>query len=217
MNPKPCPLTLDDLPELDAQMLAECNADLLHMGRREYDFVGQVLRFERRSVEPSAPLAGDVWLAFQHAGSPLHVRVSRPWADAMAGAAGLSLNELGRDKLELLCLTRLSPLLPSTLQFLAAAFSNADLPQLPEPFLNHGTWCGVYSATGEVSALDFQIVAPSNFPVYAFIASFDRYLMRWLPPRLAGLPLSVPMVAARWTIDAGDLVGLEVGDVLLIS
>jgi hypothetical protein len=216
MSREPYPLSLDDLALLDGQAVMARNADILHLSRREYHLDGLRLRFERIETTQT-PQAGDIWLALLHAGSIVHLRVSRQWADSLAGAAGISLEGLGRDKLELLCLIRLSPHLPKSVQLLAVAYSLADLHQEPHELYNHGAWRGVHTITGEVSGYVLQIFAEQTFPVYAFIASFDPYLKRSLAPRMASLPLSVPLVAARWTADAGDLIGLEVGDVLLIG
>lgn len=216
MSPASSPLGLEDLTALDAQAVMARNADLWHLSRREYDVGGLDLRFERVET-PQPAQAGDIYLALLHAGSLAHVRVSRPWADSLASAVGIRLDGLGPDKLELLCLTRLSPHLPKSVQFQAAAYALTDLPPTPNALHDHGTWCGVHSNTGEFSGHALQILADGAFPVYAFIAAFDQYLKRALPPRMAGLPLSVPLVAARWTTDAADLVGLEVGDVLLIG
>lgn len=217
MSHEPCPLTLDDLLVLEARSVSERNTDLMHMARREYGLGELGLRFERLALASSTPPSGGVWLALLHAGLPVHVRVSRPWADSLAGTLGLTLDELSRDQLELLCLTRLSPMLPPSVQFQAAACARTELPQQPDDFVNRGTWFGLHGATGEISGHEWQIMASEAFPVYAFIASFDAYLKRTPAARLSRLPLSVPLVAARWMIDAGDLVGLEVGDVLLIG
>lgn len=217
MSHAPCPLTLDDLLSLHAYSVNERNTDLMHMACREYALGELGLRFERLEAVSSAPPDGGVWLALLHAGLPVHIRVSRPWANSLLGTLGLTLDELSRDKLELLCLTRLSPMLPPSVQFQGAAYARTELIQKPDDFVNRGTWVGLHSATGEISGHDWQIMASEAFPVYAFIASFDAYLKCPPAARLARLPLSVPLVAARWMIDAEDLVGLEVGDVLLVG
>lgn len=217
MSQTPHALTLNDLAVLDGPCVAKRNMDLLHLSRREYHCAGLVLRFGRQDADPTPDQAGDVWLALVHAGQPLRLRISKPWAESLAGSAGLTLHGLDRGKLDLLCLTRLVPHLPSTLQYQAAAFAPTELPEPTEDFVNHGIWCGVHCETDEVSGHQVQIEAAANFPIYGFFASFDRYLRRAKPHRLAQLSLPVPLVAARWTVQASDLVGLEVGDVLLIA
>ncbi len=217
MSHEPCALTLDDLLALEARSVCERNIDLMHMGRREYGLGGLALRFERLELASTTQKHGGIWLALLHAGLPVHVGVSRSWADSLVRTLGLTLDELSWDKLELLCLTRLLPVFPPSVQFQAAAYARTELPQQPDDFVNRGTWVGLHSATGEMSGHDWQIMASEAFPVYAFIASFDAYLKHPPAARLARLPLPIPLVAARWMIDAGDLVGLEVGDVLLIG
>ena len=128
MNPQTHALTLDDLMALDGRAVAERNADLLHLSRREFNCAGLVLRFERRFAAQSSQRAGDVWLALVHAGLPLRLRVSQQWAESLAAGVGVSLQGLDRNKLELLCLTRLAPHLPRTVQFQACAYAPADLP-----------------------------------------------------------------------------------------
>jgi len=39
---------------------------------------------------------------------------------------------------------------------------------------------------------------------------------RLLPPRLARLSISLPLVAARWDMPSAELADLEVGDVVLL-
>ena len=38
-----------------------------------------------------------------------------------------------------------------------------------------------------------------------------------LPSPLGALPISMPLVAARWQVEAHDLLDLAVGDVLILS
>jgi hypothetical protein len=217
MSPIPSTLSLKDLPELEGRLVQQRNADLLHLGRREYELGGMALRFERCLDGEATEAAEGVCLALLYAGEPLRLRLSRAWAEFFAGMAGVTLAEIGRDKLDLLCLTRLVPHLPSSVQFQAAAYTPADLPPLQAEPVCHGSWRGVHVATGEASGHAFALEAAAGFSTYAFLLAFDPYLRRTLPPPLATLPLSMPLVAARWVAEAGDLAGLEVGDVLLIG
>jgi hypothetical protein len=217
MNPMHSVLTLEDLPELEGLAVMQRNADLLQMSRREYDLGGVALRFERFWGPGAALMADDIWLALQFAGAPVRLRISRAWAEFLSSLAGVTLTAMSRDKLDLLCLTRLVPQLPRSVQFQAAAYTPADLPSPPGELVSHGSWRGVHAATGEPSGHEFQVEAAAGFAVQAFLGAFDSYLRRMLSPPLAALPLSMPLVAAHWTADAGDLAGLEVGDVLLIG
>lgn len=217
MSPAPVALTIDALTPLDAASVAARNTDLAHMAWREYALGGAAVRFERRQTVEALSGPGDVWLSVLHAGSPARLRISRAWADALASSAGLRLRDMGRDKLELLCLTRLMPHWPETVTLEAAAFTQDDLAAPSDALVSHGVWVGVYTASQEDSGHAVEVLAAPAFAVYALIAAFDQHLLRARPPRLAQLPWSLPLVAARWTIDAGELVGLEVGDVLLIA
>lgn len=217
MSPIPRTLSLRDLPEVDAKAVMQRNADLRHMSRREYEFGGMALRFERFWDVAPGRGKGDIWLALVHAGAPVRLCLSRTWAEFFAGMAGLTLSEIGRDKLELLCLTRLVPHLPRSVQFQAVAYTPDDLPPFQGELVSHGHWRGVQAATGEFSGHEFQIEAAEGFAAYAFLSTFDPFLRRHLPSPLATLALPLPLVAARWVAEAADLADLEVGDVLFIE
>ena len=217
MSTRAVSIGIEDLTELAGPEVAARNGDLQHFARREFALGGPPFRFERVMGQEPGAQRGDVWLALQFAGSAVVIRVAREWAAGLADASGVVLADLNNEMLNLLCLTRLAPRLPPGVSFLSAAFSRDGLELAFDGLEARGTWRSKLAATGEQGGQGFQLWAGSGFPVYAFLAAFDGQVHRWLPPALATLNLSLPLVAARWSLDADQLVGLAPGDVLLIG
>lgn len=211
------PIGLDSLPNLPLAEVQMRNRDLQHFARREFVCAGVSLRFQRVTGHEAAAQRGDVWLALQFAGSPVVLRVARDWAQLVANSAGVALADLHNDTLNLLCLTRLVPKLPPGVRYEMAAFSQDSLGVTLEGLDSRGSWAASNALSGEPCNYRLQLWAAEGFPVYAFFAAFDAYVRRFLPSALQSFPLSLPLVAARWSIEADQLVGLELGDVLIIG
>jgi hypothetical protein len=58
---------------------------------------------------------------------------------------------------------------------------------------------------------------PDHFPVKALAELVGQQAKAVVPSPLSGLPITLPMIAARWCMNAEDLMDLVVGDLLLIG
>lgn len=209
-------LGLNDLPLLEARAVQQRNRDLRQLGRREYALEGMPLLWSME-VEAADDLMFEVWLAFEHAGHPVHMGCSHSLVQAWLSPWGLKLSELNLQSLDFLALSRLVPQLPDTVRFGCAALKAEALGSTEMPMVSHGQWQARHAQTGEALAHRLRLVAPPDFPVYGFFGALDAVLKpRLLPPRLARLSISLPLVAARWDMQSAELAGLEVGDVILL-
>lgn len=216
----PAPIGLDELPMLDADAVGQSNQDLLHLACREYVLDGMPVRWAREpGRDPGPAIDGrQVWWAFEYAGQTLRLGTSESLAQAWMAPWGLRLGDLNPQTLDLLAVSHLMPQLPPSLRFQAAAFSLDGLGPPSEELTPHGRWQAWHAQTGERLAHRVQVLAPPAFALYALVATLDSVLKpQRLKPRLAGFKVQWPVVAARWSVEAGELADLELGDVLLLS
>lgn len=229
--PKPLfdgPLGWDDLTALEAASVALRNADLAMLGRRVFTVGGVPVQFQHEALAPqgvagsapSEPSASEpaVWLWLEWSGTPLLAGVSAAWAGAVAQTlAGQALDQLGEPGLDLLCQLQLAPRLPAGLTLRQAALTREALHGLPTGLQCLGAWVGRHQATHEPSAHVAQLWTGPGFPLQVFLGAFKPLAHEQLPSPLAALPIALPLVAARWRVDADELQDLAVGDVLILG
>lgn len=204
-------LTPHDLAALDAFAVTRRNRDLQAMARRIYGLGGQRLRF---AVSEQAPPQGGLQAQISWQGHSLWVALDRAWSAALLSRwPGQQL--AAPQVLELMALTRVAPALPQGvgLERLWQAAPGEAAP--PAPLA--GVWTGQLADTGEPSGHALALWAAPELPVYAFFQAFDAWLVELAPTPLAGLPIDLPLVAARWQAPAADLQDLAAGDVLMIQ
>ena len=208
---------INELPELKADDVSRRNADLQFFARRIYQFAGLQLRFgyQQGAGSPAPVNDGGVWLALAFGGQDLVVHCSDAWVQALLHSQGWALEGLSEEALNLLGQTRLAPLLPRGLALQCLSFSPTGL--LPTALESQGTWVARHATTQEQSEISVSVWAPPDFAIYAFVKTWDAWLLSQEKPRFADLPWTMPLVCARWTIEVADIQGLAVGDVLLID
>jgi len=240
------PVGWDDLPALDAAAVALRNADLALLGRHVFTVGGVPVRFEQalpapqqgaaggpggqhaaQQVPHGAPVGQDVqqpawepavWLWLEWSGAPLLAGVSAAWAGAVAQAlAGLGLDQVGEQSLDLLCQFKLAPKLPAGLTLRQAALSRQALHDAPSGLTRLGAWVGRHPATQEPSAHAVELWAGPGFALQALLRAFVPLATQQLPAPLAAVPIALPLVAARWQVRANELQDLAVGDVLVLG
>ena len=211
------PVQISELPEVQAPDVAWRNADLQFFARRVYRFAGLQLRFERlEGVPSSAPLNGTGgWIALRFGGQEVVLQCSQAWLQTLLQAQGWTAEGLSEESLNLMGQTRLAAVLPEGVALQRLSFSSDGLLSgAVEPL---GTWQARHASTQEPSDISVAVWAPAGFSFYAFAKVWDAWLLGHEKPRFAALPWTLPLVGARWTIDAADIHGLAVGDVLLID
>jgi hypothetical protein len=210
-------LEINELPELKADDVARRNADLQFFAGRIYQFTGLHLRFgyQQDAVSSASVNDGGVWLVLGFGGQDLVLHCSQAWVQAVLHSQGWSVEGLSEEALNLLGQTRLATLLPGGVALQRLSFSPAGL--LSNTLEPQGTWVARHATTQEQSAISVRIWAPPSFSIYAFVKTWDAWLLSQEKPRFAGLPWTMPLVCARWTTEAADIQGLAVGDVLLID
>ena len=219
------PLGWDDLPALESAAVALRNADLALLGRRVFMVGGVPVQFQHEALAPmgtagavSAQSEPAVWLWLEWSGAPLLAGVSKAWSAAVAQTlAGQALDQLGEAGLDLLCQLRLAPLLPAGLILRQAALTRQALHDLPPGLQGLGSWVGRHQTTLEPSAHVAQLWAGPGFAVQALLFAFTSLAREQLPSPLAAMPIALPLVAARWRVDADELQDLAVGDVLILG
>lgn len=210
-------LGLEDLPSESSVAVLRRNQDLAHFARRVYRMAGTGLRFTRLGEDETLATPEDVYLSLTYAGTPFVLRVSGAWAEALAQEAGVSMTDLSGPSLQLLCMTRLIPLLPREVRLQSAHWVTPESQQVLLGLSHVGAWAGVHARTGEFTGHRFAVFAPDGFPLYSFFSSCDVWLQERTPSVLINLALPLPLVAARWSVKAADMVDLAVGDVLFIQ
>jgi hypothetical protein len=215
-------LELRDLAQEEPDCVMRRNADLLHLGRCVYHFAGSNFKWVRMSSVPEGDQPGDLWLALTFQGQPVMLRVSQAWAQALAGGVGLDICTLDDDLLNVLCLSRLVPHLPRGLIWLGVSRSRSDLLAWSVwtqevSWHDFGVWIAHDPLTEEPGTWQVQIWGQPDMALYALWHAFDPYVAHRPPTPLSESPWALPLVAARWSVDALELTDLAVGDVLLIG
>jgi hypothetical protein len=208
---------INELPELKADDVARRNEDLQFFARRIYQFAGLQLRFGYKQSTGSYASVNDggVWLALGFGGQDLLLHCSHAWVQTLLHSQGWTVEGLSEETLNLLGQTRLATVLPGGMTLQGLSFSPKGLLQTAlEP---HGTWGARHATTHEESAIFGSLWASPGFATYAFMKSWDAWLLSQERPRFAHLPWTMPLVCARWTTEVADIQGLAVGDVLFID
>ena len=210
----------DELPMLDGREVARRNADLAQMGRLVFSVGGASVRFTRTPCDQAiteAPREA-VWLSLHWAGMPVLGAVSPALAHAVAlSLADQDLEQLGPESVGLFAQIVLAPLWPAGLVLRQAAVAYERLTGMPEGLQALGTWVGRHQNTGEPSGHAVTLWAAPDFPLAALLEACTGWASARLPSPLEGFPVELPLVAARWSVEAGQLADLAVGDVLLLN
>lgn len=208
-------LTLADLPVLELHP-ALSNAHLLWCSRRHFSVGGVDLQFEPvADVTPLAPVA--IWMQLDFAGAPCVLGLSAAWASALIQSDGWTLESLDDASLDLWCQTRWARQFPAGLLLTQSCFKRESLGLPVGEAMNRSAWIGRHVSSREISGHQLQLWTPDSFPVMALAELVGLKAKAVLPSPLSSLPITLPMVAARWSVDAQDLVDLAVGDLLLVG
>lgn len=206
-------LTLQALLVLESAEVARRNQDLREMARRIYAVASQPLRFAwmpGRTAPEGGLLAELFWQ-----GQPVRVALSRAWSQSLVSSVLPDLQALSPEVLDLLAITRAAPALPPGVVLRRLHLQSESLADDTLGFV--GTWAGSDAVSNEATGHELGLWGGADFPVYAFFRAFDAWVLRHLPSPLAGCPMSLPLVGARWQAPAADLHDLAVGDILLIQ
>jgi hypothetical protein len=209
-------MTLADLPECPVSP-AQAHAQWAWCARRVFAPAGVPLQFLPQD-QAGLRAAPWIWLRLNFAGQEFGLALSEAWAAALVLADGWALEGLDDASLDAWCRVRWAANFPQGLMLLQAGFSAAaaGLDALSSwPW--HQAWRGVHVASQEDSGHEVQLWAPADFPAQAAAQLVSGCAQSVLASPLAGLHLDLPLVAARWTADAADVVDLAVGDLLLVG
>lgn len=237
----------DDLPVLQAHAVALRNADLATLRRLNFEVGGVPVRFQRAlpaadvdkaqavtAMAASAPATATtrrhdeaaeasawepaVWLWLEWSGVPLLAGVSTAWAGAMAQTlAGAGIDQLSDAGVDLLCQIKLAPRLPAGLMLRQAARARQALDDGLDGLELLGVWAARHLGTDEASGHAVQLWAGAGFALQSFLSAFAPLSSGRQASPLAGVPMTLPLVAARWHVDADQLLDLAVGDVLILG
>ena len=212
-EPAAVPLSLEDLPELRAADVLQANEDLARWSRRVFRLSGQHLELRRGQV----PHAWGLWLHVSAAGVPVTLGLSKPLAELLLQPDQLQLNGMTQPLLELWGARRLAGRMPEGVELRAVALDRDGLSQDCTGAPLKSVWKAVTAEQGQPTALCAGMWCGEH--------PMDDQILAWLrpwavgqrPPSLAQCALALPLVAARWTVDADSLADLAVGDVLLLN
>jgi hypothetical protein len=208
-------LTLDDLPLCKLNSLQN-NAMLTWCSRRIFSIGGVDLQFEPAfDVNSLAPAT--VWMQLDFAGSACVLALSAAWAAALIQQDGWTLDAMDDLSLDMWCRVRWAPHFPSGLILAQSGFKVESLGPMALEGMTQLAWIGRHASSQELSGHELHLWTPENFPVKALAELVGQQAKAVLPSPLSGLPITLPMIAARWCMDAEDLMDLVVGDLLLIG
>lgn len=219
-HPLEVPITREDLPWLDAREVALRNADLARLGRAVFSVGGVPLRFERVPLEPQAApaRAAGTWLWLSWSGLPLLAAISPALSDAVTQSmADVAVDQLGDSGLSLFAQLMLAPHLPAGLTLRQAARTREAMVELPQGLEPLGLWQGRHLDAGEPSGHEVVLWAGPDFPISALLGAVARLASATSASPLSDFPIDLPLVAARWSVDAEVLQDLAVGDVLMLG
>lgn len=213
------PLTVGELPALDVREVVRCNASLAHLARQVFAVGGVPVQFRWAPMtDPDLPAGHDTWLWLDWSGMPLLVAASPALSNAVSLAlADVSVDQLGEPGLDVLGQLMLAPRLPAGLSLHQAAPSRSALLGVPQGLEPLGVWQGWHGTSGEPSGHRLALWAEPAFPLAALLTAMASLATSRRPSPLASMPIALPLVAARWQVDAGQLHDLAVGDVLMLG
>jgi hypothetical protein len=166
---------------------------------------------------PVDPITGGLWWHGQWAGQPFLLHLNEGLASAWARSAGVELAELSEDALDLLGAWQTASWLPSGLTWVRAASDRRGLQGLPAELEPTRRWQAHHARTREQCGFEACLHALPDFALQGFYAAFESFVVERDPQPLAGMHWSMPLVAARWDVDASVLADLDLGDVLFLE
>ena len=212
------PVGWDDLPTLNAQEVALRNANLMQLAPWVFAVAGVPVRFAWAPFAEQDAAAASAWLWLSWSGLPVVAAVSPGLADAVAqSVAEVAVDQLGESGIDLFAQLMLAPRLPAGLTLRQAALSREGLPAVPQWLEPLGTWRGHHPGSGEPSGHGVSLWAGPGFPLAAMLGSVASLASSRRRSPLAALPIALPLIAARWCVDADQLQDLAVGDVLVVG
>lgn len=227
----------DDLPQLHGAQVAAAEADLRGLGGRVHRVAGLPVRLMASvpRVDVAAPglgaplrddgIQGGVWWLAQWGGQLLVFHLNRGLASALAHQVGLVLDDLSDEALDLLGHWRGQSVLPEALQWLQATVDPtrvrgwlaADGVEGGAAYWPVRHWTAVHAATGEPCGFEACVHAAPGLALSSLYELFETWVIERSPPPLGHLPWALPLVAARWQVEAQVMDDLVVGDVLLLE
>jgi len=208
-------LSIDDLP-VEVMGSAKNNAIQAWCSRRLFSVGGIELQVEP-VADVKSPVPASIWMQLDFAGAACVIALSKAWTSALIQNDGWTLDSLDDLSLEMWCRVRWVPLFPPGLSLIQAGFNRESLGAIPLESMSQSTWCGRHASSRESSGHIIDLWTPEDFPVTALAELVGTRAKTILPSPLAKLPITLPLVAANWCVDAEDLIDLAVGDLLLVG
>jgi hypothetical protein len=208
-------LSLDDLPVYGMHS-AQNNAALAWCSRRHFSVGGVDLQFEP-VAQVIFPESAALWMQLDFAGTSCVLALSPEWASALIQNDGWTLDSLDDLSLDMWCRVRWAPLFPSGLLLTQSSFKIESLASITLDGMVQSSWVGRHVSSRELSGHMIHLWTPEHFPVTALAELVGAKAKTILSSPLLNLPITLPIVAARWCVDADDLIDLAVGDLLLVG
>jgi hypothetical protein len=207
------PITLNDLEAISTKEAVTRNAILSAVGGRIYQIAGQQLIFGLSTS------AGDdvLKLALQFNGQNIVLGLSNGFVNALLQSEGVGLSDVNLDVLNLLVRIKVIPKLPQGIQFKGLALANSNnfeqaLQSLPLQVSLRGA-----TQAGELLGWDIAIYALPQTSLSIFLKSFDFLVSQVMPSPLLKAKVQMPIVAAKTSIAANQLLDIAIGDVILFG
>ena len=212
------PIGVVDLPDLALSEVLLRNADLAVLGRAIFDVGGAEICFSRVASSPENNDAPAAWLWLEWSGATFLAGISSAWAEVVTQRlADQSLTQLGEAGLDLLGHMRLAPLLPSGLNLRQVALTQNALQGEFGKLSCLGVWRGSHLATQEPSGHELQLWGGETFALESLLLCCAQMAKRHLSSPLAHMPITLPLIAAKWPVPVNILAELSLGDVLILN
>jgi hypothetical protein len=207
-----------DLPTLTRAAVKRCNTDLLSIARAVFQIHGNAIVFSLEDSDSDCGWQPAVWLSLRWNGQPCVVGVSESWSESTTNRlVSLSLDQLGEAGLDLLGVTRFAEAIPAGLNLTVVSVGRALKPDVLSSMKELGTWRGRDAATRELSGHVLRLWADEDFALQGLLCALAKQASYLEPSRLATMPISLALIAAKWHVNADILTDLNVGDVLIVS
>jgi hypothetical protein len=210
------PMSLQDLAELPIS-LAQANAQWAWCSRHVFTPAGLPVQF-KPLADDSAMVQPVFWLRLNFAGQDFGLALPQAWAASLFLMDGWTQDGMDDASLDAWCRVRWASAFPAGLLLLQAGFSadGAGFPSLDTWPITQ-SWQGLHLDSQERSGHDIQLWAPVDFPLQSAAKLVGACAQTVQASPMAHVHLNLPLIAARWTADATDVIDLAVGDLLVLG
>jgi hypothetical protein len=207
-------LAISDLPSLSLKDCVAQNAAVSTLGGKAYRLANQDILW---TLGDSKDAQEAIKVAVQFNGQNMVLGLSSALINALLAPEGGNLDSLNLEIIELVARIKLLPKLPQGIALTGIYLDPQVLPENLQALPLQVSLSAHALNTKESLSWGVNVYALAQTSLKAFLKCFDVFVTQAVPSPLLKATVPMPLVVAKTTIPAQDLLDIAIGDVILIG